>query len=408
MILYSSYFVLLSMFLLNIGSYFDFAFTAINVGVGMRTVAIQFAILIVVGLIITNRRPNMLVWREILVVVAVWTPFLLYMALRVDSDNPYSVLKFLKIFTIAFLCVVTVTATYLCDARTFLRLLPIVIIALSVLLGVEAMMNPEQFRYRSVIERLTVEGMNPIWLARSFALAGVCLFLLPGQHYAMKFVGLALVASGILPTGSRGPLISLIVTLTLWFMIKSQLSRVGMILTTSATAIVIASIMLFAGDRIETAVGAYLSRGQSQGFVEESGRPQLFNLAMTEFLSSPVVGVGLGEYGKDAAFVGKAFSGRSPTQGFYPHNIILETLSELGVVGLLLIIITMRPGRWLFDWKNQYFYLFLITLLFSMSSGDINANIGVIVFGALARLTSQYPLDEQSISTEMSHMDPIT
>jgi hypothetical protein len=408
MILYSAYFVLLSMFVLNIGAYFDFAFTVIGVGVGMRTVAIQFATLIVVGLVITNRRANMVVWREILVVVAVWTPFLLYMALRVDSDNPYAVLKYLKIVTIAFLCVVTVTATYLCDARTFLRLLPIVIIALSVLLGVEAVMNPEQFRYRSVIERLTVEGMNPIWLARSFALAGVCLFLLPGNHHAAKFVGLALVAAGILPTGSRGPLISLIMTLALWFMIKSHLSKGGMFLTAGATAIVIVSIMLFAGDRIETAVGSYLSRGQSQGFVEESGRPQLFNLAMTEFLSSPVIGVGLGEYGKDAGFVGKAFAGRSPTQGFYPHNIILETLSELGVVGLLLMIITMRPGRWLLDWKNQYVYLFLITLLFSMSSGDINANIGVIVFGALARLTSQYPLDEQSISTEMPHMDPIT
>ncbi len=410
MILYSVYFVLLSMFLLDIGSYFDSVFKVMGVGVGMRTAAIQCATLIVVGLIIVNRRADKVVWRELLVIMGVWAPILLYLALRVDSDNSYSELKFAKIVAIAFLGTATVTITYLCDARTFTQLLPIVIIVLSVLLGVEALMHPQQFKYRSEIDRMTIEGMNPIWLARSFAIAGACLFLFSTQSNIVKLLGIILVIIGILPTGSRGPLISLILTLSVWFVVQSDRARVRLVITTVAASVLVILAFLFAGDRIETAVNSYFSRGQHQGFVEESGRPQLFSMAANDFLSAPIVGVGLGAFGKSSGHFSKTFPGkRSSKQGLYPHNIVLEILAEVGVLGMILTVIAMRPGKWLVDLRNPYFYLFLLTFLFSMSSGDITANIGVIIFGTLARLTSQYSLSEAiQIDYEMPKVESIT
>lgn len=394
MILYFTYCVLLSVFLLNIGSYLDFSFSAIGVGIGARTAVVGIAALGIVGLIVISRGIHKLVWRELLMALAVWGPFLFYLALRVDSSNSYSELKFVKIISISFLCVATITVAYLCDARAFLRMLPIVIIIFSVLLGVEALLHPQQFRYRSVIERMTVEGMNPIWLARDFALAGVCLFLLPVKKNLVKLVGLAFVVIGILPTGSRGPLISLIVTLTVWFVTQSDRARGRLMAAVVCASILAVGGLLFAEDRIESIINSYFSRGQNQGLLEESGRPQLFRIAMDEFLSSPVVGVGLGAYGKSIISSSMSHTIQSG-KGNYPHNIILEILAELGVLGWILASIAMRPGRWMFNMRNPYFYPFVLTLLYSMSSGDINTNTGVFIFGTLARLTTQYPVMEE-------------
>ncbi len=408
MILYSVYFVLLSMFMLNIGSYFDSAFTAIGVTVGMRTVVIQGVILIIVLLILANKGADRVVWRELQQNVAVWTPFLIYIVFRIDSENPYSELKFAKVFAISFLCVITVTATYLSDARTFIRTFPIVIIALSTGLGIEAVMHPQQYKYRTVIDRLTVEGMNPIWLARSFALAGVCLFLLPLRNHALKLISLGLFIAGILPTGSRGPLMSLILTLTVWLVNVSGAARIRLTIVTALIGALAVSALLFAGDQIETAINAYLSRGQNQGFVEESGRPQLFEIAINDFMSSPVVGVGLGEYGESVIRGMKGHTWDSTNLGYYPHNIILELLAELGVLGVILAAVAMRPGKWMRDLKNPYFYPFLLTFFYSMTSGDINANTGVLIFGTLARLTSRYPAtDEAAAVPEISQVEAI-
>lgn len=397
MTLYSVYFVLLSVFLLNVGSYFDAAFTAVGIGVGMRTVVIQAATLVVLGLIVATRRPDRGAWRELLTVVGVWTPLLIYAALRVESGDAYSETKFAKLFAISFLCTVTVTATYLCDPRSFTRLLPVVVIVFSILLGAEALLHPQQFKYRTVIDRMTIEGMNPIWLARSFALAGVCLFLLPAGSNAVKLLGLALVVAGILPTGSRGPLISLLVVLTLWFAFRSDGTGLRLAIATVCAGVMAVSVLLFAGDRIETAANSYFSRGQNQGFIEESGRPMLFNRAMNDILSTPVLGVGLGKFGESAIRGSKIYSRNSSNLGAYPHNIILELLSELGVLGLMAALVAMRPGKWLLDLKNPYFYPFLFALLCSMSSGDINANTGLFIFGALARLTSRYPVKAEAL-----------
>ncbi len=409
MILYSAYLALLSIFLLNVGLYFDSAFTAIGVGVGIRTAVIQIATLLVVGVILMIYRVDKAAWRELWASMALWMPFLLYLAFRVDSANPYSETKFMKIVLIVFLSVLTVTMTYFSDPRRFLRLLPIVVIAFSLLLGIEALVNPQQFMYRTVIDRMTVEGMNPIWLARSFALAGVCLFLLPMKNAAVKLIGLVLVTIGILPTGSRGPLISLMLILAVWFVVSSDRAGIRSIILVMSAGVIGLSALLFAGDRIETVVDSYFSRGQHQGFVEESGRPELFARAVSDFMSSPVVGVGLGAFGQSAVRGSNVRPKNSSNQGFYPHNMVMELLSELGIIGIILATVAMRPGKWLLDLRNPYYYPFALSMLFAMTSGDVNANIGVFVLGTVARITSDYPIMGESPEySELLEMDSTT
>ena len=57
----------------------------------------------------------------------------------------------------------------------------------------------------------------------------------------------------------------------------------------------------------------------------------------------------------------------------YPHNIIIEILFELGILGLIFSIYLFR---YLFNWKTLYLSnsLAIYFFLLSMSSGDIPGN----------------------------------
>jgi O-antigen ligase len=107
----------------------------------------------------------------------------------------------------------------------------------------------------------------------------------------------------------------------------------------------------------------------------------LFRHAFQEFLSAPVFGVGLGQFGR--ADLAIAYQSNF---GSYPHNIVLEILSSTGIVGMILFVMVLRPGRWMLHITTPYSILFLLSGLFAMTSGDVVANSGVIIFGVLARL----------------------
>ena len=95
--------------------------------------------------------------------------------------------------------------------------------------------------------------------------------------------------------------------------------------------------------------------------IQIGNRGTLYKLALKEFLKSPVTGLGL--------------SGYEVTYGINPHNVVLELLCEVGLLGgipfLLLLLIAvfsvLRAG-----WTNRsirYIFLFLIAYA-------VRANIG--------------------------------
>jgi len=122
-------------------------------------------------------------------------------------------------------------------------------------------------------------------------------------------------------------------------------------------------------------------------------REQYFRNAINLWRSYPIFGAGSGAF---AYFFPKG------TFRVYPHNIVLEALSELGIVGLGLLLLLMLASFRGFFQQHAWRYplhlvamgVFLYTLLNAMISGDLTSNRHLFLAIGLIAATAQLQEDE--------------
>jgi O-antigen ligase len=387
-ILFSVYITLLAMLIFSLSPLFSSLFEIISVPTGMKTVLVQALGLVAASAIYLTRSNHKQLTKELKLVFMVWVPLLLYTAMRTDFSDSYAVLKFGKLFFIPFLSVLTITTVYLSGRRRFNRYFFSVLVALSMLQLIEALMNPTVTLYASTLERMTVEGVNPIWLARTFVTAALCCLVLPIKSHLVKVSGAVVFILAVLPTGSRGPLLAGLVGIALYLWVYYR-DRAYFMLKLAGVCVVLAVVLSVSLADYIPNIQSYMSRDSGKGVFQESGRDQLFANALDDYMSAPVLGVGFGKYRRSEESKTSIIIERK--KGYYPHNMILEILAELGTVGLVLLLVALRPDKWWFKVENVYQILFIVYLIFAMTSGNIVANSGVMIFGALARLAYRYP-----------------
>lgn len=119
-------------------------------------------------------------------------------------------------------------------------------------------------------------------------------------------------------------------------------------------------------------------------------RIEIFQIAWHQFLSSPVWGIGIGNF--------KMYLGASPIPIEYAHNLFFELLAETGLIGLLLYLFpvisalrivlsrSFRPQTGLSnDWIATGVLMALVFYLTSaQTSGDIQINRNLWLFVGLA------------------------
>jgi O-antigen ligase len=178
---------------------------------------------------------------------------------------------------------------------------------------------------------------------------------------------LALGAAGILvmlETGSRGPMLSVVVAMVVTpFALRQPLLRTLTVagLAAVAVAALFASAPLYARERVESAAS-----GEVAGSILI--RVHLFDLARRSIGDNPL-GIGWGGYEQLA-----------PDGYRYPHNLALEVLAEAGVIlgGLFLAWILLYYG-WVRKAGGGFamsvlFAGFTYALIGSTTSGDLNDN----------------------------------
>lgn len=102
----------------------------------------------------------------------------------------------------------------------------------------------------------------------------------------------------------------------------------------------------------------------TDGYLEASKRGDRIEQGMKDFYSSPIFGIGFGCYKFNGLF------------GGYPHNLFVEILGELGILGILLFWIPLCRPIWSIITKlKPCLYLMLIYFLRSMASGGLDSNI---------------------------------
>jgi O-antigen ligase len=125
---------------------------------------------------------------------------------------------------------------------------------------------------------------------------------------------------------------------------------------------------------------------QTDGYLRASDRDGLVEQGLNDFHKSPFVGIGYGCFD----FFG--------TIGGYPHNLFVEILAELGILGLLLFWIPLCKPLFTILFKiRPCLYLMIIYFFRSMASGGLDTNIYLYSFilASYCVFASQ-PLEKQN------------
>ncbi|MFZ5517144.1 MAG: O-antigen ligase family protein [Candidatus Zhuqueibacterota bacterium] len=233
------------------------------------------------------------------------------------------------------------------------------------------------------------ESVNPIFLSRSLGVSIICgIFLLvkSKQLYTKFLILLSYII--LLPpmiwSGSRGPFIGvLVLALGFYFLQPAKpLSKKILISLVTLTSAVL--LIIYTTNTISTRISAPITQEASSAF-----RVLAWLVAIQNFLSSPLIGIGTGSYLMEA-----------PWQNFiYPHNLILELACENGILGLILILLFIGQAiRYGLSNIRDYaatnessglqlsvvsICLFLFGLWNAMFSGDISNNSLVWFAGGL-------------------------
>lgn len=185
--------------------------------------------------------------------------------------------------------------------------------------------------------RFSIAGSDPITLGRE---AGVGLLLAMYLITASRtllvrmaaLVALPLLAVGIVATGGRGPVVGVVLGLIVFFALvgRDPVSRRRLPLTlVGALAAVVLVSQFVPGDAISRALSVLTGTGAG---VSSDGRSQLWSQALQTFSTHPFAGVGTG-----------GFASVNPTN-LYPHNLLLEVGSELGLVGFVPLLGILLTG----------------------------------------------------------------
>jgi O-antigen ligase len=135
--------------------------------------------------------------------------------------------------------------------------------------------------------------------------------------------GIAVSGVALVTIGSRGPMLGAAVGLATWILLR------GILRARSLLVLLVVSLAALVGVRL--ASGTALSR---LGF-EDAVRLELWETARMAFVGSPFLGMGWGDYSSASVLA---------SNQHYPHNLFMETASELGFLGLIALLAVLAFG----------------------------------------------------------------
>jgi O-antigen ligase len=159
-------------------------------------------------------------------------------------------------------------------------------------------------------------------------------------------------------SGARQFMVTSIVILIMWILMTRNKSFVSIIFLLLSLIFVSALIVYL------TSMEGLLGSVQEEGYLDASGRSMHLIKGINDFLENPIFGIGYGRFSLFGEY------------GGYPHNMFVEILCELGVVGfLILTILIFKPMIYLLKFQKPCIYLMMVFFLRSMASGGLDSNI---------------------------------
>ncbi|WP_194434140.1 O-antigen ligase family protein [Paenibacillus segetis] len=246
--------------------------------------------------------------------------------------------------------------------------------------------------------RLSLPGSNPILNARmSLITITVCLWRREIPLY-IRIITITAATVSALATQSRGPIVAFVIAnlIVLVFFIYKRYKH-GEFKHLSKY-VVISIFILLAGvitasqysREIDQWVGGsrfgvFFDRAELQGDNNFIGRLDLQRKAIDKWTDHPFFGGGLG-------------SVTPPIARDFPHNVVLEIASEMGVVGLLLWSFAYLYSIWVSRRNGLLLALLFQTLGTALISGDFGFNFEYVLISivALALIPNNKRVGEES------------
>jgi hypothetical protein len=168
-------------------------------------------------------------------------------------------------------------------------------------------------------------------------------------------------AVAVVASGSRGPVVGLTLGLAVLLALTAtqQRARRRLLLVAGAALVaVIAVVQIVPSSTLSRSLEVIVSSGSD---LSTNGRSQLWATAWQGFVDHPLLGLGTG-----------GFASVRPDE-LYPHNLLLESAAELGILGVLAIVgliawALTRIGRaWLTAHDEDRLVAALVAALLSMA-----------------------------------------
>ncbi|MEA2577368.1 MAG: exopolysaccharide production protein ExoQ [Chloroflexota bacterium] len=188
-----------------------------------------------------------------------------------------------------------------------------------------------------------LQDQNPAYFAAILlpALVFSLFELVNGRQLVISSVIAGLTAAAIAASGTRGAWVAVIVVVAVFIMPRlAPAKRLGAILVIATAGLIALQIPGLAPFLLERAETAVTTGG--------AGRTDIWSVGLTIYQSAPITGVGLADF--PSAYTPERV--RDSDVGVYsanngafraPHNIVIGTLGELGLIGLFLLTIFLLP-----------------------------------------------------------------
>ena len=240
----------------------------------------------------------------------------------------------------------------------FLSVLKVMLFLLFVDISIiKLLSNPSESRF------LYSFFLNPIYLARSSGLAILALIFLKKNNVIKYSAPLFIILFfGLYISGSRAPVIALLSALFVLYVYGNYKNK---ILTTIFGVFCSSLVVIVFQNELMKIILSFFVRNNDSLDSAVEDRFSLLLIAKEMFLNNKFLGEGLG------AFANYSYLG-------YPHNLIMEVLSELGILGGLFLLLTFIAGMKLRK-SDLFFIFFIYTFINSLSSGSLSNNVAILI-----------------------------
>tara|TARA_B100000795_G_scaffold20375_1_gene13599 strand:- start:1340 stop:2563 length:1224 start_codon:yes stop_codon:yes gene_type:complete len=251
--------------------------------------------------------------------------------------------------------------------------------------------------------RMAALGGGPIVFARWMGLGLIVLFFMPLKSKKIyKYVALTIFFILALASGSRGPILSLLVTFSIF--IALNFNRVFIKLLVSLLFLISVLFISGAGKQISEIGGfdrVFMNVSKKGGAKRSTGSRMDLALGSLVLFQHYPLGVGIGNWQSTVNEIRPDHL--IPSE--YPHNLFLEVGNEYGVFVLiilmftLLFIATMAYNKMLKYREHTtlypvLFYLFIFFFLNSLVSGMINDSRILFVIMSMILITKPLVITE--------------